>query len=842
MAELLRRILPAASPVRSPAPVQDTDESIEYSFAVEYHGPPVAYDLLPRAVPIDIERIPTAAVVSADTVPDCRSLPVIQPIPSPDPLKKLPKDVALGSDLIVSPTSVIAFERDGRGCRKSASEVGSSGTLGFSDGGGRSLESSPEIDSSGGLGFSNGPDRSCELSGEVGSSAALGFSNGVDRSCELSGEIGSSRALGFSDGHNGSHESLPGIESSSALRFSNEQGHSCELSGEIETPGPVGCSNSCDRSPELSDEIGNSGALGSSHDFKESVDFSNDMNPPDWVSTESVLSSPFMSSEYSSQKVENCSSAPPTNAKRTSLVTFIDAHSSDMVGTESSPVEDGFTQERREPDSRIRKGSCYRCYKGNRFTEKEACIVCNAKYCSNCVLRAMGSMPEGRKCVTCIGYSIDESKRGNLGRCSRMLKRLISPLEIQQAMKAEKSCEANQLQPEHVYVNGKQLSQDEMLMLHNCPNPPNKLKPGRYWYDKVSGFWGKEGHKPCKIISPNLNVGGELMQDASNGNTGVFINNREITKRELMMLEFAKVHCAGNPHFWVHVDGSYQEEGQKNIRGNIWGKTRVKLLCSVLGLPFPASENGLAEEANNLACRNTPDYLERRILQKLLLVGCDGSGTSTIFKQAKFLYQSDPFSEEERENIKCMIQSNVYKYLGILLEGREQFEEEGLVEIRNKRVLDQSSASGDVDEGDVQTIYSISPKLRVFSNLLLTEMASGNLEAIFPAATREYAPVVEELWKHDAIQATYRRRSELQMLPSVASYFLERVVDISRVEYEPSNLDILYADGITSSNGLAHTDFEFPQSAYDATMDEADQHDPLRFVPYHLESKLSVPI
>lgn len=318
------------------------------------------------------------------------------------------------------------------------------------------------------------------------------------------------------------------------------------------------------------------------------------------------------------------------------------------------------------------------------------------------------------------------------------------------------------------------------------------------------------------------------MRNASNGNTGILINGREITKVEMQMLKWARVQCAGNPHFWVNADGTYQEEGQKNIKGQIWSRATTKLLCSFLSLPVPSKDaNPSGEEVNNMLNRHMPDYLEQRTLQKLLLTGFHGSGTSTIFKQAKFLYKSVPFSEDERESIKLIIQSNIYSYLCILLEGRERFEEESLVE-KNKKQPHDSSGKGHVesDECDSVTVYSLCPRLKAFSDWLLKVMASGNLEDIFPAATREYAPIVAELWKDPAIQATYSRRSELLLLPSVASYFLERVVDISRMEYEPSDMDILYADGITSSNGLTCTDFFFPPMPYEASgIDGADQQD-----------------
>ena len=65
--------------------------------------------------------------------------------------------------------------------------------------------------------------------------------------------------------------------------------------------------------------------------------------------------------------------------------------------------------------------------------------------------------------------------------------------------------------------------------------------------------------------------------------------------------------------------------------------------------------------------------------------------------------------------------------------------------------------------------------MRAFSDWLLQVLLSDNLEALFPDATGEYAPFIEEIWKNTAIQATYNRRNELQMLPRVATYFLDRV-------------------------------------------------------------------
>lgn len=87
----------------------------------------------------------------------------------------------------------------------------------------------------------------------------------------------------------------------------------------------------------------------------------------------------------------------------------------------------------------------------------------------------------------------------------------------------------------------------------------------------------------------------------------------------------------------------------------------------------------------------------------------------------------------------------------------------------------------------------------------MDNMVCGNLESMSTSTSahlQDHASKIEQLWLSSAVQATFQRRSELPFLPDLASFFLNRVVDVCRSDYEPAEIDILRTEGLSQGSGL----------------------------------------
>ncbi|KAF2551346.1 hypothetical protein F2Q68_00037804 [Brassica cretica] len=83
---------------------------------------------------------------------------------------------------------------------------------------------------------------------------------------------------------------------------------------------------------------------------------------------------------------------------------------------------------------------------------------------------------------------------------------------------------------------------------------------------------------------------------------------------------------------------------------------------------------------------------------------------------------------------------------------------------------------------------------------------------------------VDNALRVPSIQATYKRLRHT--LPRNAVYFLGRIFEISRSEYDPSDMDILKAEGLSSTEGLSCVDFSFPLTTQEGSLEDDYHHDP----------------
>jgi hypothetical protein len=116
-------------------------------------------------------------------------------------------------------------------------------------------------------------------------------------------------------------------------------------------------------------------------------------------------------------------------------------------------------------------------------------------------------------------------------------------------------------------INGHELTPRQINTIKSLYRyvPP----PGRYWYDSRSGAWGVEGHETVGFILPVLDLG-KLAANASNGDTGVFINGREINLVEAVRIQ-ASFGAVYQGHWWLDGrTGYFGIEGYPVPLGNMF--------------------------------------------------------------------------------------------------------------------------------------------------------------------------------------------------------------------------------------------------------------------------------
>lgn len=109
-----------------------------------------------------------------------------------------------------------------------------------------------------------------------------------------------------------------------------------------------------------------------------------------------------------------------------------------------------------------------------------------------------------------------------------------------------------------VSINGHLISDRMVKKAEKLAGP---IYPGNYWYDYRAGFWGVIGHACQGIIPPFIEEFNYPMpKNCSNGNTGVFVNGRELHERDLSLLVSRGLPSIEDQSYIVEISGKVWDE------------------------------------------------------------------------------------------------------------------------------------------------------------------------------------------------------------------------------------------------------------------------------------------
>nr|GMD11811.1 protein ENHANCED DISEASE RESISTANCE 4-like [Ipomoea batatas] len=153
---------------------------------------------------------------------------------------------------------------------------------------------------------------------------------------------------------------------------------------------------------------------------------------------------------------------------------------------------------------------------------------------------------------TVMDISINESINSSVSQ------EFFAGLVKSRAEELSKSNQNSEDRRSNVFVNGQLIPACEVKRAEDLAGP---IQIGDYWYDVRAGFWGVMGHPCLGIIPPNIpEFDFPMPKNCAAGNTGVFVNGRELHHKDLNLLSSRGLPTTKNKSYRVEISGKVMDE------------------------------------------------------------------------------------------------------------------------------------------------------------------------------------------------------------------------------------------------------------------------------------------
>lgn len=129
------------------------------------------------------------------------------------------------------------------------------------------------------------------------------------------------------------------------------------------------------------------------------------------------------------------------------------------------------------------------------------------------------------------------------------------------------SSQSLEIERSDVYVNGENIP---LLAVKKAEKLAGTVEPGEYWYDFQAGFWGVMGHPCLGIIAPYINAFNYPMpKGCAAGNTGVFVNGRELNQGDLNKLSGRGLPVTKHKSYIIKINGKVLDAETSEVLYNL---------------------------------------------------------------------------------------------------------------------------------------------------------------------------------------------------------------------------------------------------------------------------------